>query len=420
MDAKLRKLMIRQSELREKINGLQAVETRSTEQDTDLTTARNEYAEVERELRAALADDGQPVEDAEVRERRELRSRTSVTDFVQAAINRTGVTGAAAEYAEAEGCAGMLPTSMLFPPRRETRAAATVAAAAVAENVAPTAGEVFVSPLADALGIMTPTAAAGTASYPYISAGIASEAVAAGSDVSDSSPAISAKAVEPRRLSATFDTRREEMAKLADLESALTENIGQSLRDEFDDQIVSGNNTDPNLNGVLTQKAATAPADNTVTTFQTLVDSVKDFVDGTHAEDFNQVSLVTSPRVASFLVGLLLNAGNRQDNALDWLRSTYPGGFRISRKAPTIAQTDHSTAGDRRAGGGGLWAVRRRVPVLAYAPIWNGIELIRDEVTGAKSGTITVTAYMLAGGVAMVRPAAYDVATVKTVQGVAP
>ncbi|MCY4057616.1 MAG: hypothetical protein OXG44_06415 [Gammaproteobacteria bacterium] len=429
MIEKLRRILIRQSEQRERINTLAGKDTLTEAETTELTELRTKATETETELREALVEDEtdgtrtvetRETDDGETRERRELRSRTRVMDYVNAAITGKPVEGAAEEFAAACECPGMMPVAMLFDrPRREQRAAATVAAAAVAETPMPTAGEVFVSPLAAALGIRMPTVPAGVSAFPYISKGTSPASVAAGDAIGDSSPAISALTAEPGSVAATFTYRMEDAAKLADLDSALTENLREGLADEFDSQVVSGDNTGSNLNGLLKQRAPTAPGDNTVTTFQTFVESVDGFVDGKFAEDFGQVRLVTSPRVSSFLTRLLRSATD-PTTALEWLRSTYTGGFRISGQAPTIPQVDHATAGNRRAGGGGLWAIRTRVPSLAYAPIWSGIQLIRDEITGAKKREVTITAYLLAGGVAIVRPDAITTATVKTVQGVAP
>ena len=424
MNEKIRQILIRQSETREALNGLA-----DDAPDTDRAALVAKAQAIEKELREALAEpepdpgddqgDGGPAAiDAEERERREIRSRATVAGYLTAALRRQGVTGAEAEYADACGCPGQMPVGMLFDRPAETRAAATVAAAAVAETPMPTAGQVFVSPLASALGIMTPTVPAGTAAFPYVSTGVSPATVAAGSAVADSSPAISAHTADQRRVSASFQFQAEDAAKLADLESTLRENLSAALAHAFDSQIVSGDNNSPNLHGLLAQKPATAPGDNVVTTFATLIDAVKDFVDGTYAEDFGQVRLVTSPTVANFLTGLLRSATD-PTSALEWLRKTYPGGFRISKQAPVIAPVNHGTSGNRRAGGGGLWAVRTRVAALAYAPIWMGMDVITDPYTEAKKATTIVTAHMIVGGVAIVRPDAYTVATVRTAQGAA-
>ncbi len=436
MTKRLREAIAASFKLREKLNGLpddapadarEPIEKELREADAEVIKA----TEAEPETRTPTDTDADPLEidagpdalSAEERERREIRSRAAVTRFVDAAVARQPLTGAEAEYAAAMGVAGQMPVTMLFgpppPPETrspETRASATVAAAAVAENPDPTAPQVFLSPLAAALGVMTPTVPAGKKSYPYISTGTSPAAVAKGTPVGDSSPAIAAMTASPGRIAARFQFQREDQAMLGDLDSALTGNLQDALREEFEKQIIAGDNAGPNLNGLLHQRAPAAIGDNALTTLATLVAGTSPFVDGRLAESFEQVSILTSPAVAHYLKGQLVP--NTMDSSYDWLVRTF-GGVRISGHVPTVAAVNHGTAGNRRAGGGGLWGIRRRVSGLAYAPIWMGVDLVRDEITGASSGTVHVTAYLLAGGVALVRPDVYEPFTVRTVAGAA-
>ena len=423
---KSQKADLKRSEIREKLNVAQA----AAEPDrAEVERLSGELATAEQEYRAAVTEEAKVAEtpgadDPETRELLELRGRAKTHRYFTAAATERPIDGAEAEYAAAEKCAGMLPVRLLFgsppAPAAETRAAATVAAGAVAENPMPTAGEVFVSPLAARLGVRTPVVAAGTAAFPYISTGATAAAVGEGSNISDSSPAISAKTVDPGRVGASVQMQREDMAKLADMDSALSMNITEALRNRFDQQMVGGNGTSPNLNGLLTQRAPTAPTTNDVTTFAQLIAGVQGYVDGTYAERFEDVTLVTSPRVASYLAGMLLTTNVRQDSALSWLRGLYSGEFVISGQAPVVARINHATAGNRRAGGAGVWGIRRRINPLAYAPIWSGVELIRDIYSGAKGGVVTLTATLICGGVAVLRPDAFVVTMVATEQGTAP
>ncbi|MCY4057585.1 MAG: phage major capsid protein [Gammaproteobacteria bacterium] len=432
MDEKIRQILIRQSETREALNDCMAA---AEPDEAKLTDLRTKAQGIERELREALAkpadgsdddasDGGAPKPlDAEARELRELRSKVRVMDYVSACVAGNGISGAAAEFAEACNTPGEMPISLLFDDvrevrEREVRAAATVAADAIAEIPDPTAPEVFVSPLAMRLGIRTPTVPAGHKSYPYVGTGVTPAAVAKGDAIGDSSPAIQALTASPKALSATFMYQREDAATLADLDSALSMNLRESMADEFDDQVVAGDNTGANLNGLLKQRAPTAPADNTLSTFANVVTATAAFVDGKFAEAYSQVQLVMAPQVAHYLKALFRGTAT-EDSAYEWLSRNF-GGITISSRAPQISAVNHATSGDRRAGGGGVWGVRMRVPSLAYAPVWSGVQFVRDEITGAKKREVSVTAYMLAGGVAIVRPNAYTVATIKTVAGVAP
>lgn len=58
---------------------------------------------------------------------------------------------------------------------------------------------------------------------------------------------------DPRRLGGSFLIRKEDTAKLPNMEPSLRENLSMVLSDELDKQIVNRNGTAPNLNGILAQ-----------------------------------------------------------------------------------------------------------------------------------------------------------------------
>ena len=55
-------------------------------------------------------------EDTETRERRELRSKARVSDFLTSALTGRPVTGASGEYADAVGVPGFMPLDLLETP----------------------------------------------------------------------------------------------------------------------------------------------------------------------------------------------------------------------------------------------------------------------------------------------------------------
>ena len=105
----LQRLLLKQSETRESINGLLGVDAQTEEQKAELVTLTAAAQELEPSIRAALiaAPDPQEVTtvtgDSESRERIELRAKTGLADFLRAAAGGTSVSGAAAEYATSLG-----------------------------------------------------------------------------------------------------------------------------------------------------------------------------------------------------------------------------------------------------------------------------------------------------------------------------
>ena len=127
------KISVRLSEIRQRLNEVAGLEgdafTDEIRQESDKLTT--EYRDKETQYRAALTAEGNEAEQraagavsetAEDRERRELRGRARLASYVNAAISGQPVSGADAEYAAAEGCAGLVPLQ-LFGGTAEERAA---------------------------------------------------------------------------------------------------------------------------------------------------------------------------------------------------------------------------------------------------------------------------------------------------------
>ena len=119
----LQKLQLRQSEIRESINKLLGNDSRSETEQAELEKLTGAAQGIEVELRAAIvAEDDKkevitPTEDAEARERRELREKVKVSDHLAAALEGRGLDGAAAEYNQALGLRanGAFPLELLTP-----------------------------------------------------------------------------------------------------------------------------------------------------------------------------------------------------------------------------------------------------------------------------------------------------------------
>ena len=110
------------------INRLQSVETRSTDEDTELTTATTEYADVNAQLVAEGERERTRLEaarlvhttDPAVREQRALCGRANVGEIFTAVMERRSVDGANLEVQQAFDCGpNQVPLEML---RLEQRA----------------------------------------------------------------------------------------------------------------------------------------------------------------------------------------------------------------------------------------------------------------------------------------------------------
>ena len=413
-------LSVRLSEIRQRLNEIAGLEgdafTDEIRQESDRLTT--EFRDKETQYRAALTAEGDEAErraagtdTAEDRERRELRAQSRLARYISAAIETRGVDGAEAEYAAACECPGLVPLE-LFGGTAEQRAAEWRARqtghvehravtpgpanADVQQNQAPVVPAIFDRSVAPYLGIEMPTAAAGLASYPVLSTSLTGGVVAASADAAETEGAFTVVTAEPRRLTGALRIRREDVAKLVDLEPSLQSNLSMVLSDEFDKQSVNGNGADPNLNGVLQQLTnPAAPAAN-AEDFGRYAVAFASHIDGLFATMPGDVRGLVGPHTIRHMASTFGGA-NSDRSAYSYL-STEFGGVRATRRIADPAANIQQAI------------IRRTNPAgnrVAVAPVWSGLELIRDPYTVAGKGEIVITAIMLVGGGVMLRKDAF-------------
>lgn len=388
-------------------------------------------------LVAALQDDSPapdplPIDpnapDPEERERIELRGRASVGRILSLRAGQSIIDGAEAEVAAAHGCApGRIPVEMLFGNREDRAASAANQVQATVTN--PIAPNIFRSALARELGISTPTVGAGVQAYPYISGNTSAAAALPGAADANSGTAatVSVATIYPARITGTVEWRMEDAAVLSDLEAALRANLRQVLEDAMDTQLLSGdgnqstnrpaNNTPTSagLRGILTQYAVAAPSNadkakaDTVTT---LIPKLIAMLDGIYAERFQDIRLFTSVPGIRFLKSLVrIQAGTiGAEDLVEYINRDF-GGLRGSAGIPGVAAASGVAAYSR------LLGHRTSRGLGGVAPIWQGIEAIVDQISGASKGETSVTLRMQMGGVLVLRSDAYTVTTLKTAAG---
>ena len=414
------RLTVRASEIRQRLNEISGLEgdafTDEIRQESD--RLGTEYRDVESRLRAATIAEGEEAErraaggeDAEARERRELRGRARLSRYINAAIETRGVDGVESEFAAACECPGLVPLE-LFGGTAEQRAAEWRARQSgsvehravtpgpadsdVQQNQAPIVPAIFDRSVAPYLGIEMPTAAVGIASYPVLSTSLTGGIVAEDADAAETAGAFTVTTAAPRRLTGALRIRREDVAKLADLESSLRSNLSMVISDEFDKQAVNGTGADPNLNGVLKQLTdPSAPAAN-AETFARYAAAIASHIDGRFATMPGDVRALVGPHTIRHMASTFGGA-NSDRSAYSYLSQEF-GGVRATRRIADPANNIQQAI------------IRRTNPAgdrVAVAPVWGGVELIRDPYTEAKKGQIIVTAIMLVGGVVMLRKDAF-------------
>ena len=422
MTKRLRDALAKQIECRQAVNEAETDEVRE-EKHKALVAA-------DKEVREALDAEPEPqtdpleteaAEDSEARERRELREKVNMGDFVRAAIRDRSVTGAAAEWAEACGCPGAMPLEAFDAVResreannREVRQDAVSAGPATdtQSQTAPILPSIFRQTIAADLGIDMPMVGTGQQTYPVITTPPTAGAreLDAGGDAT--AAVITPLTVAPKRIQGRVTWRREDAALLMDLDTALVGDLEAVLRDTYDAEIIAGDGDvttkGGRMHGLLAQLPMPAEAtDAAATTFDVFVRRIAGALDGTFATMLEQLRLQTSVEAYAYLASLF-RTPDSDLAALDWAMGRV-GSLMSSGR---IALNPRTGAHGARSV---VWARRTRpVGRVAVAPVWQGVSLIRDEITGSKRGQVTVNADMLIGGIAFTRPEAFAVTSVAT------
>ena len=274
--------------------------------------------------------------------------------------------------------ANQVPLAMLrgAAPDIETRAV-TPAPSNVGQNQAAIVPGVFPQACATFLGIDMPTVPVGEAVYPVLTTNADVGTPAENAAQAETTGSFSAEVLSPARLQASFFYSREDRARFAGMDAALRMNLGDSLADALDKQVLAG------TDGLFT--GTNLPNNNvSAQTTYALYRSGLAYgrVDGTYASTVGDLKIVMGSATYAHASGQFRsdNAGDRA--AIEDLMNV-TGGVKVSAHVPAVASNKQNAV------------IRLGMRRDMVAPIWEGVTLIPDEVTKAATGEIVVTAVML-------------------------
>lgn len=420
-------LAVRASEHRTKLNELAAVDEPTAEQLAELESVRGAYASTEAQLRAAImgessgngsaptgdggGGDGDgdggtvdpPVElDRDGRDPKwvEQLRQVELRAYLESAMHGgSALSGAAAEVnQELELKPNQLPFELLDPAldegsgRLEERAdAATSAPATLPAGSDPILGRIFSRSVASWIGVRMPSVGIGKRQYPVLTGGTSASMKAKGAEVDAEAATFEVTEVSPTRLTARYLFRIEDLATFPGMEAALRRDLGSTMSDELDKQVISGNAAAPNFAGFFHNNTLAAPVEPTAQTdVAGYIGLVTGMVDGKIATMGNQIRLLIGPQTYRHAATQFL--ASTELAGLGAVQRT-GGGVRVSDRVPVAA----AVGGKLRQE---LLAIRGMGSVVC--PMWPSITLIRDVYSGAAKGEVAITAVAL-HGFAMVR-----------------
>ena len=370
------------SEIREKLNGLNATADPTDAQKTEERDLIASQKTTESEYREALtaeseAESHPTTPDSETRERLQLVSRASIGAIFAAATEHRSTDGAESELQAAlHMTPNQVPIDLLRAPVEER--AITPAPTHVGTSQQPVLLPIFASGDAAFLNVDQVTVPSGDVAFPVLT----NRPTVGGphddsTEVGETTGAFSAELVKPQRLQTSFEYRRVDAQRFPIMGESLRAALNEALSEALDMQIISG--ADGLLGGTNLDNHATAAID----TFGSYVSKFAFArVDGRFASGVSSVKVLMGSAGYAH-AGSAYRGGESQESAIDRLM-TIGGGVRVSPHIAAVASTKQKAI------------VRLGTRRDMVAAIWSGVTLIPDEITRAKQGEIVITAVMLA------------------------
>ena len=406
---KLQKLQLEQSEKRQKVNELLALDELSDEQRGELGTLTTRLTNLETELRAAIVVEGEAEAralgmfgngDGEAGERGRLLRETRMTEYLGAAAAGIGLTGRPAELNAAlelpvVGASGgvAIPWAVLAGPEVrqaqpqgvETRAFTSTANNDGPEGQRPILQRLFGANVMGMLGVRIDSVPVGRVEWPIITGGVApaqaKEGDAAATPVASTFGTANLK---PKRLTGQYEYTHEVAASVPELEAALRRDLRDAVEAKMSDIVINGQaptqQNPQHIEGFISELTATD--DTSEATADRYGRLPSEAVDGIHAFQEGQVMCVLGTATYRHAAGKYLSGSGDSGSDLLARRS---GGVLASSFIPA-AQSNLQSALLHAAGPNGGGADMRGDSVAA---VWAaGIELLRDPYSKVSQGVI--------------------------------
>ncbi|MDE0289442.1 MAG: hypothetical protein OXM88_12855 [bacterium] len=361
------------SEVRERLNELGTKDELTAEERVEISDLTGQYRTLESRGRALAISQEEEVTTPEATDpsKAELVDRASVADIFSAVTEQRDTDGATRELQDEHGLRShMIPLELL----EERAVTPAPAAGSRGATQAPIIPAVFPDSASSFLNVPQPRVPVGDRVYAVLTTSAAPGTPAKGAAQAETTGAFTAKVLTPGRIQASFFYAIEDSAVFAGMDTALRQNLRDALADKLDERVLNNLLTD----GTAVDLTGTSPA-----TYATFHNALYSAVDGRYASGVGQVRAVMASDMYAFAAGLYRTTQSER-SAIDELMMR-GGGVRVSAHIPAL---DSST-------GEGKAIYRTGSRMDAVAPVWQGIRLIRDEITKASTGEIVITAVML-------------------------
>ena len=376
-------LELRQSTIRQKLSELSGAENPEVEQRSEMDTLTAEFQANETRMRAMLITEA---EQQRIETRTEdnqlvaLEQRASIGEIFDGARRGRQPTGATKELLDHLGMDGnFIPLSLFAYGQPEQRAAATITGDAQG-NQQPVVRAVFPGSVSAFLDIDQPSVPVGTYQIPIIDTSATVHSPAEGAAAAESTGTFTVTNLQASRLQASFRWQREDASRFMELESALRDNLNESVMSALD-----GANLNHATDGLLgtaglTARAGDAAAEATFADHYGLLFD-RQTIDGSYASMASDVKILYGPHGYAHSASVYRGASSDWTALAALMRDS--GGVMTSSHVPDPATNDQNVI------------VRKGMRRDFSNPLWMGAELVYDDITGASTGELVVWIYLM-------------------------
>ena len=386
MTAKQR-IQLEMSSLRQTINGLLGLAEMTEEQRGELTVATERGTVLEGEYRAALIAEPEILVtegvDSEARERLELRAKSSVVSYIQAAAEMRSVDGAEAEFNSSLGMgASQFPLEMLAPAEeRETTGVDT------ARNQGTWLDRLFYDSAAMHLGVTFTSVGPGVASFPVTTAGALARQRAKSEAAGAASWVVSITDLKPKRNAVHAIFSIEDSARIGPgLEDALQRDLRMALADGIDKAVFRGDNQPSGTGQDIVGFETAGIAETTITQANKVkgdkvLEVFAGYIDGKHAGSPADVRIVASVGSNTLWMTTVQASAVENQTMAQFLRAS---GVSWNVRGDIDTATSN---GDYAAYVG----LAKGIGGAAQVGMWEQASMIRDPYSGASKGEVGIT-----------------------------
>ena len=378
-------LTVRASEIRARLSELAEIPELTDEHRGELTTLRTEYRDTEGKLQAAITAEGdaQPLPlgqggSAEDRAYGDLCGRANIGAIFQALTERRATEGAEAELQKHHNLAPhQVPLDLLRAP--EEHRAVTAAPTNTETSQQPTIQPVFAMGDLAYLGVDQPSVPVGDAVFPVLTSRPVVRGPFTGSDVAaETDGSFDAELLAPERVQASFSYLRTDTARFSMLGESLREALNSGLTEKIDAEGIAG------ANGLLTgTNLANHAAGGTTSFSQYISRFAYGRVDGRFAPTARDLKVLLGSTIFAH-AGTVYKSTETDTTAIDRIMKVIgEGNVRVSAHVPDVSGKKQNAV------------IRLGMRKDMCVPMWQGVNLIFDEITGAGKGQIAITAVLL-------------------------